>query len=310
VVAAALIIFVLHPVHFMATNQKYWYLYYNQLVGGLNGAYGNYETDYYYISQSEASEWLLKYLKEKNIDNAIVAATSSVKWEFRKSPGIKTIYIRNEERSMSDWDYAIIANRYIHPAKLKEKKWPPDNTIHIIYADSVPVCAVLERNNIADYQGLKALEKGNNSEAVRLFNEVLKTDAEDEMIFYNFARALFNDGQYTRADSVLKVALEINPDFEPALMYLGNIAAYRNEADLALKYYERLIRVNGKYFQAYVESAKLLAGVDVKKARSLLRECLEINPGYKPAITGLADTYRKTDPETARKYDEMVTNIK
>ncbi len=49
---------------------------------------------------------------------------------------------------------------------------------------------------------------------------------------------------------------------------------------------------------------------DVGKARTLLRECLSINPEYKPAITGLADTYRKTDPEIAKKYDEMAANIK
>jgi len=309
-IAAALILLAVHPVLFMAKNPRYWYLYYNQLVGGLNGAYGNYETDYYYISQSEASEWLIKYLKDKNIDSAIVAATSSVKWEFRNNPGIETKYIRNEERSMYDWDYAIVANRYITPAKLKDKKWPPDYAIHIIYADSVPVCTVLERKNKFDYQGLKALDTGNSKEAVRLFGEALKSDAEDEMIFYNFARALYNDGQYGRADSALKAGLKINPDFEPALMYLGNIAAYRNETDLALYYYDRVIRTNRKYFQAYVESARLVAVSDLKKARVLLKECLEINPVYKPAIMGLADTYRKTDPEIARKYDEMVTNIK
>ncbi len=130
------------------------------------------------------------------------------------------------------------------------------------------------------------------------------------MIFYNFARALYNDGQYGRADSVLKAGLEINPDFEPILMYLGNIAAYREDRDLALKYYDRVIRINRKYFQAYVESAKLVAENDVTKARALLKECLRINPGYKPAIIGLADTYRKTDPDIAKKYDEMATNIK
>ncbi len=309
-VIATIIVLSIHPALFMARNPRYFYLYYNQLVGGLKGAYGNYETDYYYVSQSEASVWLQTFLKDKNIDSAVVAATSSVKWQFRNCPGIKTIYIRNEERSMYDWDYAIIANRYIQPAKLKDNKWPPEDAIHILYADKIPVCAVLERKSKADYQGLKALEKGDNAKAVNLFEESLKTYAGDEMIFYNFARALYNDGQYSKADSVLTAGLEINPDFEPILMYLGNIAAYREDKGLALKYYDRVIRANRKYFQAYVESAKLVAENDAGKARALLKECLSINPKYKPAITGLADTYRKTDPDIAKKYDEMATNIK
>lgn len=308
--AAALILFCFHPLLFITKNPGYWYLYYNQLTGGLKGAFGNYETDYYYVSQGEASEWLLKYLQQKNIDTAVIAATSSVAWEFRKNPGIKTLYIRYEERSMSDWDYAIVANRYIPPAKLKDGRWPPGNSIHTIYVDSVPVCTVLERKNKSDYQGYKALESGNNLEAARLFAQALKRDNEDEMIFYNFARALYNNGQYSRADSVLKAGLDINPDFEPILMYLGNIAAFWDETDRALYYYDRLIRTNSKYFQAYVESAGILAATDVKKAREMLRECLDINPGYKPAITKLADTYRETNPEIAGKLDEMATNIK
>jgi tetratricopeptide (TPR) repeat protein len=93
-------------------------------------------------------------------------------------------------------------------------------------------------------------------------------------------------------------------------MYLGNIAAFRKDSLNALDYYERVIRVNRKYFQAYVESAKLVYENDVDKARGLLRECLRINPKFKPAITGLADTYRKTDPEIAKKYDEMADTIK
>ena len=56
-----------HPLKFMFNNPHFYYLYYNQLVGGLKGAYSNYETDYYYVSQTEASEWLIDYLKNKNI---------------------------------------------------------------------------------------------------------------------------------------------------------------------------------------------------------------------------------------------------
>ena len=308
-VALFLVILTLNPVRFMIKNIHYSYIYYNQFVGGLKGAYGNYETDYYYVSQTEASQWLIGYLKEKNIDSAKVMATFSVDWQFRNCPGIKTGYMRYEERSMNDWDYAIINNRYISPSELKSKTWPPRDAIHVVSADSVPLCAVLERKSKLDYQGFTALDQGRSKEAVDFFERALKEGVRDEMIFYNFARALYNDGQYARADSALKAGLEINPDFEPALMYLGNIAAYRNDPETGLGYYERLIRANRKYFQAYVESARLTAEDDVDKARTILKECLKLNPKYKPAIKALADTYRKTDPEIARKYDQIAETI-
>ncbi|MCJ7447019.1 MAG: tetratricopeptide repeat protein [Bacteroidales bacterium] len=308
---AVLFMLSIHPVSFMNHNRSYYYLYYNQLVKGLNGAYGNYETDYYYLSQTEASEWLINYLKDKSITTPLkVKATYPVQWQFRNHPLIETSYFRFEERSQSDWDYAIVANRYIPLFKLKNNLWPPENAIHVIYTEDVPICAVLERKTKTDYYGFKALEEGNVQEAIKCFDAALKINSKDEMIFYNFARALYDDGQHEKADSVLKKGLELNPDFEPILMYLGNIAKVQKRTDAAILYYEKLISVNRKYFEAYVELAGLLAESDLQKARGLLRACLTINPKYKPAITGLADSYRKTDPDVAEKYDKLAETIK
>ena len=297
------------PVKFMAKNFMYSYMYYNQIAGGLNGAFGNYETDYYYIGQTEASEWIRKHLREKNIDSAVIASTFSVEWQFRDMPGISTFYIRNEERSMSDWDYAIITNRYITPFMLKNNRWPPENYLHTIYADNIPICTVLERKTKADYYGYRALEKGDYEDAIYFFKEALKVIKDDEMIFYNFARVLFNEGEYAEADSALNQALEINPDFEPALMYLGNIAGAQGDGDRALRYYESVISINKKYFQAYVEMAKIIGKKNKQDARRMLRRCLTINPRYKPALIELADTYRGSDPDIAVKYENLVKSI-
>jgi tetratricopeptide (TPR) repeat protein len=218
--------------------------------------------------------------------------------------------MRNEERSMNDWDYAIIANRYITPFMLKNKTWPTSDAIHIVYADSIPVCAVLERKTKADYEGYMALEEGRNKDAITYFEEALKYNDKDEMIFYNFARALFNEGETAKSDSVLNKALEINPEFEPVLMYMGNIARDQGEQDKAVEYYRRIIEINRKYFAAYIEIAEILCKEDIQKARELLRTCLTINPGYKPAIIALADTYRDSDPDIAEKYDRLAETTK
>jgi tetratricopeptide (TPR) repeat protein len=309
---AGLIVFLmsLHPLKFILNNHPYEYMYYNQLTGGLKGAYGNYETDYYYISQTEASQWLINYLKIKGDTTGVnVKATYSVKWQFRDNPGINTSYFRYRERSMSDWDYAIVANRYIPPYQLKNKIWPPDNAIHIVYADNIPLCAVLERKTKADYYGYMALNEGHTEEAIKFFEEVLMKDDNDEMVFYNFARALNEIGLSEKADSCLRRGLELNPDFEPILMYMGEIARTRNQDDLAIMYYERLISSNRKYFDAYIELSELMVKKDIFGARELLRTCLRINPRYIPAVAALAETYRETDPEIAKKYDEWARSI-
>ena len=306
----AFLILAVHPVRFMIAGWPYSYLYYNELTGGVNGALGKYETDYYYVSQTEASEWLIKYLKEKGKTGPLkVKATYSVKWLFRSQPQIETSYFRFEERSMYDWDYAIAVNRYIPLSHLKNKEWPPENTIHVVYADSVPLCAVIERKSKNDYYGYEALTRSRMKEAINYFAKAVKENDKDEMIFYNFAAALYSDGQTAKADSVLKAGLILNPDFEPILMYLGNIAKSQNKEDEAIGYYERLIGINRKYFEAYVELAELFAEKEIFKAREFLRQCLIINPGYKPAISALAESYRKSDPDIAKKYDELLRRI-
>jgi tetratricopeptide (TPR) repeat protein len=305
-----IVVLSIHPLKFMIKNHPYEYLYYNQLVGGLRGAYSNFETDYYYISQTEASKWLIEYLKKKNIQGNIkVKATFSVSWQFRNNPEIETSYFRYEERSQSDWDFAIVVNRYISPYQLKNKIWPPKNSIHVIYADQVPVCIVIERRSKDDFYGYNALAEGRNKDAVKYFEQVLKVDDKDEMIFYNFATALYNEGHYQEADSVLKKGLEINPESETILMYLGNIARSQNKTDEAMRYYEKVIKVNRKYFEAYVGLSELLVYSDLMRARDLLRTCLTMNPRYKPAIVALADTYRKSNPEIAKKYDDLANKI-
>jgi tetratricopeptide (TPR) repeat protein len=309
--ALALIIAFLayHPVRFSISNHPYEYIYYNQLTGGLKGAYGNYETDYYYTGQTEASEWLISYLNDNDIDSALVKATFSVDWSFRKHPGIKTSYFRYEERSQYDWDYAIITNRYIPPYQLKNNIWPPANTIYKILVDDVPICVVLKRDTKANYIGYKALAEGRYSDAIRYFQEALNFNDRDEMIFYNFARALNGGGFSLEADSALSKALQINPDSEPVLMYCGNLAAKRNEGDKAVMYYERLLSVNRKYYEAYVKLSGLIVDKDLLRARELLRDCLRLNPHYKPAIIALGDTYSKSDPLIAEKYYKMADTI-
>jgi len=300
-----------HVVKFLAANYRYAYLYFNQLVGGVKGANGNYEIDYYFIGQREASEWLTEYLESKGIkDSIVVASNFSAEWYFRNQPFVKNIYIRNEERSTYNWDYYISTNRYILPFRLKEGLWPPTGALKVVYAGEAPVCTVIERQSKADYNAFRALQENRCDDAVKLFQKAILENHCDEMIFYNFAVALNRLRDSLKADSVLNECLKINPFFEPALMYAGIISVSRSEYDKAEGYFEKLINFNRKYFEAYVKLAEVISRKDVERARKILRQCLEINPVYKPALMALADSYRTSNPDMARKYDEIVSRIK
>jgi len=300
----------LHPLKFIVTDYRYAYIYFNQLVSGLKGANGNYETDYYFIGQREAAEWLNRYLTSKNEgDTVIVGSNFSAAWYFRRNPLIKNISFRNEERSNFYWDYYLSTNRYILPFRLKSGEWPPSDALKVVYAAGVPVCAVIERKSKDSYYGFKALQEHKTDDAVKLFEKAVEEYGNDEMIFYNFAVALNRAGDSVRADSALMKALKINPFFEPALMYAGMISESKGRYDEAEGYYKRLIEVNRKYFEAYVRLAGIVGRKDVVRARAILRECLRINPAYRTALIKLADTYRESNPGIARKYDSLAARI-
>lgn len=306
-----LLLLAIHPLKFMAANHPYYYLYYNQFVGGLKGAYGNYETDYYYHSMRKGAEWLHQYLKNKPVKAPIVVGGNfPSQWYFRNTPEVKFVYFPWQNRSEYDWDYAIIANSYIPPVQLKNQVWPPKNTIHTIFADGVPVCAVVERVTKDDLAAIQEQKKGNNIKSALLFQNALKFDPQNEQICYNFAEVLIANGDEDQANIMLNRSLEINPDYEKALILLGDEALRKKEVQKAADFYERTIRANRKYYAVYPRLAGIYAETDVLKARRILKDCLKLNSRYKPALEALADTYRKTDPDIARKYDELIIKLK
>ena len=284
-ITAALIALAFHPLNYLVRNHRYAYIYFNQLTGGLKGALGNYETDYYFVSQRESAEWLKGYLEKEGIrDTVIVGSNFSAEWFFRKQPLIKNEYIRFEERSMKKWDYSIITNRYIPPFQLKNKIWPPKDALKIIYADGIPISAVVKRGTDFSYKGYKALVDNKLDDAIVFFEEAIRRDSTDDMIFYNFAVALSRKGLTAKADSLFRLCLKLNPDSDPAYMFLGDMASVDGRNEEAMGYYEKVISINRKYPEAYISLAKIVAANDILKARKILRSCIEINPRNARAI--------------------------
>lgn len=301
----------LNPLKFMVVNHSYYYLYYNEFVGGLKGAYGNYETDYYYHSMRKGAEWLQEYLKNKPTgDTVLVGGNFPIQWYFRNEKEMRFVYFPWQRRSEYNWDYAIVANSYIPPYQLINPIWPPKNTIHTIYADGVPVCAVIERVTKDDFSAIKEQLSGDNIKSALLFENAVKFDPQNELICYKFAEACLSNGDEDRAALLLNKCLQINPDFEKALILLGDLAKNKSRTNEAVGFYRRAIVANRKYYPAYIRLSAMYSDSDVLKARRVLKDCLKLNSKYKPALEALANTYRKTEQEKARRIDELIMKIK
>ena len=300
----------IHPVRFMAKSHPYYYLYYNQLVGGLNGAYGRYETDYYYHTMRSGAEWLGNYLDENNLNGRVVVGSNfPVNWYLRDHPNLRFEYFQYQLKSDKNWDYAIIGNSYIQPEQLIKGNFPPEGTIHVIEVDQVPVCAVVKRKSKASFFGVEAFENKNYELAEGNFKKALKYYKRDEQIYYRLGKSLSLQNKNVEAKKVLQSALNVNSDYEPALKLMGQLALHDGNVVLAKNYFEHLLNVNPKYFSGYVELAEIYGQTQPEKARELLKTCLRIYPRYEPAIRALAKTYQETHPEIVDKYREYLNTF-
>ncbi len=303
---------IIHPVKFMAASHPYYYLYYNPLTGGLKGAYGKYETDYYYHTMRSGAEWLEKYLDENDVKGRVVIGSNfPVNWYLRNLNNVRFQYFTWQQRNDVDWDYAIIGNSYIRPEQLRKNHFPPEGTIHAVMVDGVPVCAVVARISKLALKGSHAFENEDYTRAAEYYRSALKFYKKDEHIWYKLAKSLNLSDRNQEALDAVNHALSINEMYEPALTLSGQLKIEQGDYQAAREDFIKLIGANKKYFSAYVDLAKVLMKEgQSNEARETLKACLRINSRYKPAIIALGDTFRESDPEIALKYYNLANSIR
>ncbi len=306
-----LVLLLIHPVRFMAKSHPYYYLYYNQVTGGLKGAYTKYETDYYYHTMRSGAEWLKTYLKENKINKkTVVAGNFQISPYFSENKNVKFKYLSYIKSQDENWDYAIFANSYIHPELLKNGSFPPEGTIHTVEVDGVPVCAVVKRKSKEGKKGKAAYLKKDYETALAHYNESLKSYKKDGHLYYRAAKCLYLLGNKEDALETLEKSFKVNPVYEPSLKLAGVIHKENRNTRKAKDYFYNLIEVNRKYVSAYVELAEIYFPENPNRARELLKEALKLNPRYRPAVEALADTYQETHPGIVDRYREHLNSTK
>lgn len=150
VAAGAVVFSLVLPIPLMRRLHPYEYVYYNKLTGGLGGAVGRYETDYWILSYREAAEWINK---QKNTDafdgkplNVLVAADEGCMAcfsSFINDPATSTGLTSGRKQPGAiprPYNYYVSMTRYD-----LDKNFPDSPVVHTIGREGAIFCVIKER---------------------------------------------------------------------------------------------------------------------------------------------------------------------
>jgi hypothetical protein len=142
---SVMLIILAPPAAWMIRNHPHEYVYFNPSIGGLRGAFGQYETDYWGNSLRLAAEWVAEnhkktYPGQPAVIRADGELMSSAYYLVRKLGPLYAPFVEGR----NNWDYWLRLSRGIPPDELNKGAWPPPGTIHEVKADDVTLCAVVK----------------------------------------------------------------------------------------------------------------------------------------------------------------------
>ncbi|HUM06956.1 MAG TPA: tetratricopeptide repeat protein [Terriglobales bacterium] len=160
-------------------------------------------------------------------------------------------------------------------------------------------------------QWVAAVEEGKYLEGIMAMNDMIAMFPRDKHMYFLAANWLMGVRGNEQAHHLLHKALEIDPDFAPALNDLAYVHARNREFDEALQaidHYAALLPKEANPQDSYGEILRLAGRLDASIEH--YRAALAIDPHFNTSQAGLADTYAVMgDQERARQeYDKAIQN--
>lgn len=293
------------------------YLYFNPIAGGVKGAYGNYETDYWGISIRQGIEWLEKQgILRPDMNEVVVIATNMYypAQQYLAKYGDKVLlkYLKWERRCDDAWDYALYPTRYINGHTLKRGLWPPDNAVHVIEVDGAPILAILKDTTRNCALGTAALKVQDWVGAIERFQQEVIDVPDNELAWGNLAQAYFNSGQPEKAKEAAEKALDISPADEMANNILGLYWLNQGNIEKAKNQFLSVLKLEpgapmAHYYLAIIAQQQ----GNTAEALKYLDQLLQLAPGFRPAYELGAQLYeRMGNAQAAQQFRDAAKQLK
>lgn len=301
---------------FIARNPALAYVYFNPIGGGLKGAFGNYETDYWGVGVKQALDWMEREgIISENMQDTVVIGTTfffNVAYQTGKYKGkVRPVYVRFGQRYTESWDYGIFPSRFFRGPHLRAGTWPNSKAVHVVRANGVPIAAVEKDAEKYAWQGEQAAKAQDWEAALTAFKAEVAAHADNELAWQGLANAQLNSGQFQEAVSSAEESLKIAPDNEQALFLKG--LAHLNAGDLsnATATFERSVKINDDSAFAYYYLGFIYQrGGEFDRALKNTLRAIELNPRFKQAYELAAGIYEQQgDAQTAAAYRNAAAQL-
>jgi len=302
---------------FIAANPKMPYVYFNPIVGGTAGAYGEFETDYWGISTRQGIEWLESQgILKPDMPEMVIIATnmfySTKQLTAKYGDKVKVKYMKWERRCDDAWDYALYPTRFLDGSTLQKGMWPPDNAVHLVKAGGAPILAVLKDSSRNCALGIAASKLGDWQGAIERFKSEISSVPDNELAWVNLAQAYLNNGQLEEAKSAAEKTLEIVPDDSQANNLIGLYWLNKNDATKAKAQFELSIKKEASNPGAWYYLGLIARSQgDNQTALNNLMKAIQISPNFKPAYELSAQIYESLgDNANAQRFRAAIGQIK
>lgn len=241
--------------YWMIKNHPYQYVYYNEIVGGVNGAYGFYETDYWCQSPRTAIEWLLD--NEKDITNhrtTVISNNESHSMSYyaqKQTDSIDIAWARDHEWNKNRWEYAIWTTRTLSHTQMTNGYFPPKGTIHVIKVDDVPLAAIVKRTNYDLAIAEELMKQSLFDSAAGHCKSYIAYDPLEEEAHRQYGLNMLQAQKPQEAIPAFYKSIELCPENYYSWNYLGFVYRNLNKFDSSFYCYNKSIEFKDNMSSAY-----------------------------------------------------------
>jgi hypothetical protein len=291
VVTLSLAASLVEPLAFMIRNHPHQGVYFSPLVGGVRGAWGRYETDFWGNSVRAAVEWIVEHAEPLEGRPVRVrlwyGEQGKAGYYLRGRPGFELVAAGLHSDA---WDYQIWTAVECKFAPEWLEHWPPNGTVHEIKADGVPLSAVL-----INYRNRSA------EEVLRPMRAWAERDGS-HATYVGLGRMLEWLGRDDEALAAYRRAAELPPSPvgarpETHLAHSDDLfAAGRYEASIALA--RMALRREPRSTRAWARICAAQAALGRRaQARTACEATLALDPGHEQARADLRRVAEATTPD-------------